>query len=112
LSSSSADARSPTPPSWCRVAADGSITLEVHAQPGAKRTEVVGVHGDCLKIRLAPAAVEGRANDALIDFIAAAFGVPRRNVALVRGERSRRKALRIVSPAARPDHDWAALPRQ
>jgi hypothetical protein len=103
LSSSSADA------AWRRVGADGSITLTIHAQPGAKRTEVAGVHGDCLKIRLAAPAVEGRANDALIAFLAASFGVPRRNVTLVRGETGRRKTLRIASPAARPDRDWERL---
>lgn len=100
MSSSSADA------AWRRVGADGSITLTIHAQPGAKRTEVAGVHGDCLKIRLAAPAVEGRANDALIAFLATSFGVPRRNVAFVRGETGRRKTLRIESPATRPDREW------
>jgi uncharacterized protein (TIGR00251 family) len=102
LSSSSVD--SPRP--WRRIGADGSITLEIHAQPGAKRTEVAGMHGDCLKIRLAAPAVEGRANDTLVAFLAASFGVPRRNVTLVRGETGRRKTLRIGSPTARPDRDW------
>jgi uncharacterized protein (TIGR00251 family) len=102
LSSSSVSASSV----WLRVGADGSITLTIHAQPGAKRTEVAGVHGAALKIRLAAPAVEGRANDALIAFLAASFGVPRRNVTLVRGEAGRRKTVRIASPAARPDRDW------
>jgi uncharacterized protein (TIGR00251 family) len=100
LSSSSADV------AWRRVGADGSITLTIHAQPGAKKTAVAGVHGAALKIRLAAPAVEGRANDALVAFLAASFGVPRRNVTLVRGETGRRKTLRIASPAARPDRDW------
>ena len=104
MSSSSADV------AWRRVGADGSITLTIHAQPGAKKTEVAGVHGHGtqmrLKVRLAAPVVEGRANDALIAFIAESFGVPRRNVTLVRGETARRKTLRIVSPAARPDRDW------
>ena len=107
MSSSSVDA------AWRRIAADGSITLTIHAQPGAKRTEVAGVHGQGtqtrLKIRLAAPAVEGRANDALIAFLAASFGVPRRNVTLVRGEAARRKTVRITSPAARPDRNWAML---
>ncbi|HEV8096061.1 MAG TPA: DUF167 domain-containing protein [Burkholderiales bacterium] len=100
MSSSSADV------AWRRVGADGSITLTIHAQPGAKKTEVAGVHGAALKIRLAAPAVEGKANDALIAFFAASFGVPRRNVMLVRGETGRRKTVRIASPAARPDRDW------
>jgi uncharacterized protein (TIGR00251 family) len=109
LSRSSADKDSTASASWRRVEADGSITLEVHVQPGAKRSEFVAMHGGCPKIRLAAPAIEGRANDALIDFIAAAFGVPKRNVVLIRGERSRRKTLRVNGPATRPDHDWAAL---
>lgn len=103
MSSSSADVP------WRRVGADGSITLQVHAQPGARKTEVAGVHGDCLKIRLAAPAVEGKANAELRRFLADAFGVPLKNVALVRGETGRRKTLRIASPAARPDRDWEIL---
>ena len=103
MSSSSADAV------WRRVGADGSITLTIHAQPGARRTEVAGVHGSALKIRLAAPAVEGKANDALVAFLAASFGVPRRNITLVRGDTGRRKTLRIASPAARPDREWASL---
>ena len=103
MSSSSADV------AWRRVGADGSITLTIHAQPGAKRTEVAGVHGNCLKIRIAAPAVEGRANDTLVAFLAESFGVPRRNVTLLRGETGRRKTLRIASPAARPDQDWDIL---
>ena len=100
MSSSSADVP------WRRIGADGTITLTIHAQPGAKKTEVAGVHGDCLKVRLAAPAVEGKANAALIAFFAEAFGVPQRNVALIRGENGRRKTLRIASPAARPDREW------
>jgi hypothetical protein len=107
LSSSSADSAHPLP--WRRVGADGAITLTIHAQPGAKKTEVAGVHGESLKIRLAAPAIEGRANDTLIAFLAASFGVPRRNVTLVRGETGRRKTLRIASPAFRPDRDWGTL---
>jgi len=104
LPRSSAESQDATP--WRLISADGTITLQVHAQPGAKRTEVVGVHGSALKIRLAAPAVEGRANDALIVFLAASFDVPRRNVTLIRGEAGRRKTVRIVSPVARPDRDW------
>jgi uncharacterized protein (TIGR00251 family) len=91
------------------MGADGSITLEVHAQPGAKRTEVAGIHGGCLKIRLVAPPIEGRANEALIGFLAESFGVPRRNVTLVRGQSARRKTVSIASPAARPDRGWELL---
>jgi len=94
-------------PGWRRVGGDGSITLELHCQPAAKRTEVVGPHGEALKIRLAAPPVEGRANEALIAFLAESFGVPKRNVVLIRGESGRAKTVRILSPTARPDRDWA-----
>lgn len=88
---------------WRRVAVDGSLTLDVHAQPGARRTEIAGTHGNALRIRLAAPAVEGKPNAELTRFLAEAFGVPQRNVTLVRGEAGRRKRVRIASPAARAD---------
>ena len=97
---------SPRRKSWRRVDADGSITLEIHAQPGAKQTVVAGVHGDALKIRLAAPAIDGKANAELTRFLAKAFGVPQRNVTLVRGETGRRKTVRIASPEVRPDKAW------
>ena len=87
---------------------DGRPTLQLtlHVQPGASRTEVAGTHGDALKVRLAAPPVDGKANAELLRFLAETFGVPRRNVTLVRGETSRRKVLRIAHPAARPDLNW------
>jgi hypothetical protein len=94
------------PRAWRRFDADGSITLEIHCQPGAKRTEVAGIYGDALKFRIAAPAVDGKANAALIAFLAEAFGVPKRAVRLIRGETSRRKTARIAGPQRRPDRDW------
>ena len=86
--------------------ADLALVLTIHAQPGAKRTEVAGLHGDALKIRVAAPPVEGKANTELLRFLAEAFGVPRRAVTLVRGEASRQKLVRIEAPRQRPDRDW------
>ena len=83
------------------------MILQIHAQPGAKRTEIAGVHGDALRIRLAAPPVEGKANDALLAFLAEAFGVPQKNVLLIRGSRGRRKAIRIEAPVLRPDYGWS-----
>ena len=83
-----------------------ALVLTLHVQPGAKRTEVAGVHGDALKIRLAAPPVDGKANAALLRFLADAFGVPQRAVTLVRGETSRQKTVRIAAPRARPDRAW------
>ena len=91
---------------WRRENADGSIRLEIHVQPGAKESEVAGVYGDALKIRIAAPPVEGQANAALIAFLAEVFGVPKRNVKIIRGESGRRKTVRIEAPRQRPDVGW------
>jgi uncharacterized protein len=90
-------------PSWCRRDADGSLVLAVHAQPGAKRTEVAGVHGSALKIRVAAPALEDRANEALVEFLAGRFGVPKRNVTLASGHKSREKRFVIVGSRVDPE---------
>jgi uncharacterized protein len=84
---------------WHRRAADGSLVVSIHAQPGAKRTEVAGLHGDALKIRVAAPALEDRANDALIAFIAERLGVAKRDVLLGSGARSREKRFEIRAAA-------------
>jgi uncharacterized protein len=88
---------------WHRRNPDGSVCLWVHAQPGAKRTEVAGLHGDALKIRVAAPALEDRANDALIEFIAKQLGIAKRDVALVSGAKSREKRFEIRALAADPN---------
>lgn len=78
------------------------LVLTLHVQPGASRTECAGLHGDAHKIRLAAPPVEGRANEALIAFLAESFGVRRRDVEIVSGASARRKIVRISAPATRP----------
>lgn len=80
---------------WFRRDAAGTVTLCVHAQPGARRTEVAGRHGASVKIRVAAPALEDRANAALVDYLAERFAVPRRHVTLVAGAKSREKRLEI-----------------
>ncbi|CAG0980814.1 hypothetical protein GPROT1_02266 [Gammaproteobacteria bacterium] len=92
---------------WLREAG-GTIVLALHVQPGAKRTETAGTYGDSLKIRLAAPPVDGKANAELVRFLADAFGVPQRQVTILRGETSRQKSVRIDAPAARPDRGWSA----
>lgn len=86
--------------SWLRLDARGDALLTVHAQPGAKKTEVAGEHGDALKIRLAAPPVDGKANACLVDFLAEALGCPKREVVLESGETSRRKVLRLPGKLA------------
>ena len=85
---------------WLRVAADGRLTLTLHIQPGAKKTEVAGEHGDALKIRLAAPPVDGKANAALLAFIAERLGVPKSAVTLKSGQTSRRKVVEVAGAAA------------
>ena len=69
------------------------MILDLHVQPGAARSEFAGEHGGRIKVRLAAPPVEGRANHALVEFLAAYFEVPRRNVRITAGLKSRRKRV-------------------
>ncbi|HXS75183.1 MAG TPA: DUF167 domain-containing protein [Terracidiphilus sp.] len=75
----------------------GGVTLAVRAQPAAKKTAIAGVYGEGdtaqLKIAVQAPPVEGRANEALIAFLAETFGLPKRSVELVSGELSRSKVF-------------------
>lgn len=79
------------------------LTLTLHIQPGAKRSELAGLHGEALKIRLAAPPVEGRANEALLKFIAELFGVPMRQVELKQGGQSRHKVVAITGSKVEPE---------
>jgi uncharacterized protein (TIGR00251 family) len=80
---------------WAKRTADG-WTLALHVQPGAKRAGVAGLHGERLKLRIAAPALDGRANDALVAFVAEKLGVPKARVAVARGERSRDKLVTVA----------------
>lgn len=87
---------------WYRRSGD-VITLTLHIQPGAKRSEVAGLHGGALKIRLAAPPVEGRANEALLKFIAERFDIPMRQVELKQGGQSRHKVVVITGSKIEPE---------
>jgi len=81
-------------PAFLRMTKDGVI-LEVFVTPRAKRSQVVGLHGGFPKIALAAPPIEGRANEALLDFLKELLGVSGRDLTLLRGDTSRRKAILI-----------------
>jgi len=83
------------------------LVLSIHVQPGARSTGVAGLHGDSLKIRIGAPALEDRANEALVDFIAERLGVARRDVIVASGARSREKKLH-VPPHCDPARLWEA----
>lgn len=74
---------------------DQDIVLRLHAQPGAKRTSVVGLYGDKLKIAVATPPVDGKANQAIIAFLAKTLGISKSKLTLISGETSREKRIRI-----------------
>ncbi len=69
--------------------------LILHVVPRARRTEVVGMHGDAVKIRLAAPPVNGAANAELVRFLAERLGVPRAAVTIATGHAGRRKTVTI-----------------
>lgn len=86
-------------PVWLRTSG-ANVVLSLHIQPGAKKTEVAGVHGEALKVRLNAPPVDGKANEALIAFLAERLGVPKARVILEAGQTSRSKRVRVVGAGA------------
>ena len=74
------------------------LEIWIRAQPGARASDVRGIHAGAYKISVNARAIEGAANDALLDFLAEALQVPRRRCVLVSGHNSRQKRVRIESP--------------
>lgn len=75
-----------------------SLFLNIQLQPRASRDEIVGVHGDYLKIRLTAPPIEGRANKYLIKFLSKCFVTPQERILVIKGELSRIKKVRIDRP--------------
>lgn len=80
---------------WLRLAGDDAI-LTLHIQPGAKKTEVAGEHGEALKIRLSAPPVDGKANDCLIAFLGERLGIAKSRLELISGTSSRAKRIRVT----------------
>jgi uncharacterized protein (TIGR00251 family) len=76
------------------------VSFTVRVQPRAKKNAIVGELGDALKISLTAPPVEGRANDACIEFFANLLKVPRSSVSIASGENSRRKVIRVAGLSA------------
>jgi len=71
------------------------LTLAIHAVPRAARNEIIGIHGDALRVRLAAPPVEGAANAALLAFLAQVLEIPQRQLEIISGHASRHKILAI-----------------
>src|SRR5689334_20663382 len=79
---------------WC-IAIPGGIRLAVQVTPNAKRSEVIGRLEDVLKIRLQAQPIEGKANEALVRYLADVLDVPKSAVSITHGQTSKRKTIEI-----------------
>ena len=80
--------------SWITQSSSGVI-LNIHATPRASKAGIQGLHGDALKVRLRAPPVDGKANAALIEYLAEVFGVPERSITILSGETGRRKRVML-----------------
>lgn len=80
-----------------------NLLLHCHIQPGAKSSGFSGQHGHRLKVRIAAPPAEGKANTALIAFVASQFDVAKHAVSITSGEQSRQKTLKIAAPKQIPE---------
>ncbi len=77
-------------------AAARRLSLCVHVQPNARRSEAVGLHGGALKVKIAAPAVDNKANAELINFLSESLGIPKSAIIIRRGATSRRKVVEIT----------------
>ena len=79
----------------CLVAAGEGCVLHLAVVPGARRTGADGLHDGCLRVRLVAPPVDGKANDALLAWLAGELSLPKRAVRLLRGQSARRKQVEL-----------------
>lgn len=95
---------------WCSpLPGGGGVRLAVQIAANAKKTEVVGALDDVLKIRLQAQPIDGKANEALVRWLAQTFGVARSAVKLTHGQTNKRKLLDIRSAVLTPEAAVRAL---
>jgi uncharacterized protein (TIGR00251 family) len=86
---------------WCS-ALPGGVRIAVQITPNAKKTEVVGVLEDALKLKLQAQPIEGKANEALVKYLAKVLSVPRSAVTITHGHTNKRKLVEVVSATLTP----------
>lgn len=78
------------------------LYLQLHVQPGAKKNEFAGLHGERLKLKIHAPPVDGKANAVLVEFLSQQFGTGRDDISLIQGMQSRQKTVRIANAAQIP----------
>ncbi len=86
-------------PAYVRATGPGVWTADIRVQPGAKKNAVDGVLNGRLKLRIAAPAVEGKANKAVVEYLAGVLKVKKSQVSILRGETSREKTVRVEADA-------------
>lgn len=82
-------------------ASSGHTRVLVHVQPRASRSEIVGLHGAAIKVRLTAPPVDNAANEELVALLTRALGLPRGAVRIVAGARGRSKVVEVVGATLR-----------
>jgi len=93
---------------WCS-AVSGGVRISVQITPNAKKSEVIGVLEDALKIRLRAQPIEGKANEALVRFLADTLSVPKNAVSITHGQTNKRKMIEVSAPDITPERVKLAL---
>jgi len=83
-----------------KTPSNDGVTIDVHIIPRARKSEIAGTRGAALLVRLNAPPVDGAANSELIELLATALGLSKREVSIVSGERSRAKRVRIKGKTA------------
>ena len=78
------------------------LILHCHLQPKASNDDIVGVHGDRLKIRITARPIDGKANEYIIKWFSKLFNVPKGDIEILQGELGRQKTIRIKTPKHLP----------
>lgn len=93
---------------WCSALPVG-VRLAVQITPNAKKTEVIGILDDALKLKLQAQPIEGKANDALVRYLAETLSVPRGAVTITHGHTSKRKLVEVKADKLTVDSVTRAL---
>lgn len=81
---------------WCFAIPRG-VRLVLHIMPNAKKSQIIGPLGNVLKVRLQALPIEGKANEALIRYLAETLGISRREISITHGHTSKRKIVEVYA---------------
>ena len=77
-----------------RQTAEG-VSISLHVLPNAPKSEIIGPHNNCLKIKIKSPPIDGKANECIEKFFAELLGLPKKNIELIHGEKSKQKTLLV-----------------